>query len=419
MRPRRMLPKRPPVTFMIGLAVIALTAAACSSSSGGSGKSSAGTIDIGILAPETSANAELGSVVLAGARTAVNEINKTGGIKALGGAKLQLIEEDAGGTTSQAISAAQEVLSHKVVGVIGSNVSTLDLAVQQLFEQDHVPMLDTAYADELSSRGFKYTFIMTPPQASFDKVQYPAIEQIAKAAGVNLTRVGIIDSPNAAGEESADAITNTYAPELGWKVVLNKTVQIGSMTGSALTAMVAEIQATKPQLLFVGVGIPDVENIQRGELTEGLKPIPWLLDGNAYMTDPFFDDLGVAGTNGILAVDPVAATRANAGIIAQLKASGQQFANQINLGAYSEIYILATAMNMTKSTNPVEIRNAIAKMDLKSGPAAAAWPCDCVKFGSNGRQAGAVVVIRQWQNGKVVDVYPPKYADGKAVWPTN
>jgi branched-chain amino acid transport system substrate-binding protein len=404
---------------MAAFAVIALTATACGSSSGSGNSSSGGTIDIGILAPETGPNAALGSVTLAGAQLAVKDINKSGGIKALGGAKLQLIEEDGGTTTSNAISAAQEVLNHKVAGVIGTGVSTLDLAIQQLFEQNQVPMLDTAYADDLSSRGFKYTFIMTPPQSSFDDVQYPAIAQIAKKAGVNLTRVGIITGPNAAGEQSADAIIHTYAPQLGWQVVLNKTVQIGSMTGSALTAMVAQIQATKPQILFVGVGIPDVENIQRGELTQGLKPVPWLLDGNAYMTDPFFDDLGVAGTNGIIAVDPVAATSANAGIIGELQASGQKFANQLNLGAYSEVQILAAAMESTKSTNPVKIRDAIASMHLTSGPAAAAWPCGCVKFGPNGRQAGAVVVLRQWQNGKVVDVYPPKYADGKALWPSN
>lgn len=401
------------------LGVIVLASAACSAGgvSGAGGSSDSSTINIGILAPQTGPNAALGSVTLAGARLAVSDINKSGGIKALGGAKLQLVEEDGGTATSDAISATQRVLEHKVVGVIGTGVSTLDLAIQQLFDQNQVPMLDTAYADGLSTRGFKYTFIMTPPQASFDNVQYPAIAQIAKAAGVNLTRVGIITGPNAAGEQSANAIVHTYAPRLGWKVVLNKTVQIGSMTGSALTAMVAQIQATKPQILFVGVGIPDVENIQRGELTQGLKPVPWLLDGNAYMTDPFFQDLGAAGANGIIAVDPVAATKANARIISELKASGQQFANQLNLGAYSEVQILAAAMQKTKSTDPVKIRNAIASMHLTSGLAAAPWPCDCVKFGSNGRQVGAVVVLRQWQNGKVVDVYPAKYADGKAYWP--
>ena len=62
-----------------------------------------------------------------------------------------------------------------------------------------------------------------------------------------------------------------------------------------------------------------------------------------------------------------------------------------------------------------KVAEEIHKMDLKSGPAADAFP-GAVKFDENGRRVGAPLVIVQWQNGVPVSIYPTDRALAKAKW---
>jgi branched-chain amino acid transport system substrate-binding protein len=92
--------------------------------------------------------------------------------------------------------------------------------------------------------------------------------------------------------------------------------------------------------------------------------------------------------------------------------------NEYNLVPYSEVYMIADALNASKSTNSLQVRNALSALNVKGGPAGSVWPCDCVKFDSTGRTAtGNQGVIVQWQNGKPVTVFPQSVAQAKLFFP--
>lgn len=410
------------VRIVAPIAAAALALAGCSSSGGGSGGSGGDpkVIKIGILTPSTGANALQGGIQLAGAQIAVDDINAAGGIKALGGAKLELVHQDGGTTAADSTTAVQALLNgNNLVAMIGTGTSTNDLAIQPIMEQHKVPMLDTVFADKLTDGTFKYTFVMPPAQSTLDSIQYPAIEAAAKSAGINLSRVAIISGTNPTNVASAKDVRNIYAKKYGWNIVIDQTIQIGTMTGAPLSNLVAQIKTQKPQVLFIGLTLDDVVAIQRQELAEGMTPVPWLLDGAPFLSQPFYNALGTQGTNGVFAIDSVSVNPKSEAIVKEMQAKGQKYVNQFNLGSYSEIYIIAQALEDAKSTNSTQVRNAIAALNLTSGNAAAVWPCDCVKFSSDGRAAEATGVLRQWQNGAIVDVYPTNLANGKAVWPAN
>src|SRR6202047_5485616 len=68
-------------------------------------------VKIAMIAPLSGPWARQGQLLRMGSDMAVDDINAQGGIKALGGAKLEIIYADAGDSTEKAKNAAQRLLS--------------------------------------------------------------------------------------------------------------------------------------------------------------------------------------------------------------------------------------------------------------------------------------------------------------------
>src|SRR6476661_6193657 len=69
------------------------------------------TINIGVIQPLSGANAQFGVNCRDGIELVADEINAAGGIKALGGAKINLIVNDATSNPATAASAAQRLIA--------------------------------------------------------------------------------------------------------------------------------------------------------------------------------------------------------------------------------------------------------------------------------------------------------------------
>src|SRR3569833_1167290 len=94
-------------------------------------------VEVGLLVPLSGLYARFGASCRQGAEMAVERINKEGGIKSLGGAKMKLAVVDAGDTAEKAKSAAQRMVADypNMVGVSGAYLSTLPLAVSEVTER--------------------------------------------------------------------------------------------------------------------------------------------------------------------------------------------------------------------------------------------------------------------------------------------
>jgi branched-chain amino acid transport system substrate-binding protein len=93
-----------------------------------------------------------------GARLAVEDVNAAGGIKSMGGAKLKLVEYDAGDSSEKAKDAAQRMIAQEpdLVGGFGCWLSSFTLAATEVTERAQLPWLTLSYSDLITSRGFKH-----------------------------------------------------------------------------------------------------------------------------------------------------------------------------------------------------------------------------------------------------------------------
>src|SRR4051812_27972348 len=109
---------------------VSLSAAACGGSAPGGGTGTGGgggggTIKIGTLHPLSGASAADGQQLENGAKLAVEAVNAAGGIKSLGGAKLELSGGNTQGKPDIGQSEAQRLIQGGAVALVGTYMSAV------------------------------------------------------------------------------------------------------------------------------------------------------------------------------------------------------------------------------------------------------------------------------------------------------
>src|SRR5258706_14653523 len=98
-------------------------------------------VKIALVVPLSGAWARQGILEQMGAEMAIEDVNKAGGIKALGGAKMKLVLYDTGDTAEKAKNPAQLLVAQgpDVVGGTGSWLPHFTLPVTQVTERADLP----------------------------------------------------------------------------------------------------------------------------------------------------------------------------------------------------------------------------------------------------------------------------------------
>jgi len=202
-------------------AVAMLTAVLSGSSAygGSSGPAQGSPIKIGVLTPLTGPFAPWGLQVRAGAALAVNEINRSGGVKGRGqGRKLNLaVADDQSTNTTAAIDGFRRLTQQeRVVGVGGIIGSPIALATTRLAEEARVPLfLTKAGNNEILTTSSRYTFRTCLPAAGMVAV---SVVQLAQRR--ELRNVGVIIADYAWGQSFKSSLEETArsAPNINFNV---------------------------------------------------------------------------------------------------------------------------------------------------------------------------------------------------------
>jgi branched-chain amino acid transport system substrate-binding protein len=96
--------------------------------------------------------------------------------------------------------------------------------------------------------------------------------------------------------------------------------------------------------------------------------------------------------------------------------TGEPFMTQDPLCTYAHVWLIKEAIEQAKSADPKAIRDALAKIDISSGPAVSAFYPARVRFDERGRRVGATPLIVQWQDGEPFTVVPTAVATRPIAW---
>ena len=137
------------------------------------------TIKIGSVQPATGPLAVIGQGQRRGNQLAVDYINSMGGIKSMGGAKLELLLGDSETKAEVGRSEADRLIKDGAVVLIGAFQSGTGMAIATLAEQRQIPfVMDVAALDAITQKGYKYSFRIFPTVTTFGKTACQYIQQM-------------------------------------------------------------------------------------------------------------------------------------------------------------------------------------------------------------------------------------------------
>ena len=376
-------------------------------------------VEMALIAPLSGPWARQGFLERAGAEMAVADVNKAGGIKALGGATIKLVVADAGDTPEKAKDAAQRLVSQypDLVAGEGAWLSSFTLAVTEVTERAHLPWLTLSYSDQITSRGFHYVFQSSLPGNEQAEQALPSVVALAaKATGAKPKTVAIIQDNTAAPMSFVKPMLAGGLAKEGIKLVAHETF---TPPLSDATPVVQSVRTAHPDfLLEIVSSVPDNALILEKLAEMGLSHarLPVVGNGTPLVTPELLKVTGPEIVDGVVTTVANWPVKDDDNLVAEFKKrSGEPWMTQDSLSAYGHVMIVAAALEKVGAADREKVNAAIHAMDTATGPARF-FPGAKLQFDAAGRRIGAPLVMVQWQKGVPVLVAPAEFASAKPIW---
>jgi branched-chain amino acid transport system substrate-binding protein len=387
----------------------------------GKASAQAKTVKIALIAPLSGPWARQGQLMRMGAEMALDDINGQGGVKALGGAKLELAVADAGDSTEKAKNAAQRLLAQEpdLVGGTGAWLSSFTLSVTEVTERAQLPWLTLSYSDAITNRGFKFIFQTSPTAANQAAETLPtALKLAAGTTGKGPKTIGIIQDNTASPVSFAKPLRDGGLDKLGLKLVVD---QVFTPPLSDATPLIEKVRSAKPDfLLLLTSAMPDCKQVleKLDEFNLGKGKLPLVGNGAPFGSPELLKTIGPELLEGLLFSVANWPTKGQEAFIERFKQkTGEPFLTQDALCGYGEPAILVQAIETAGTADKLKVADAIRAMNLTTGPAAQCFPGP-IKFDEKGRRVDVPMIFAQWQKGVPVTVFPTDLALAKPFWPS-
>jgi branched-chain amino acid transport system substrate-binding protein len=373
-------------------------------------RAQAPVVKLGILQPVTGALAQDGEYGRLGAQLAIDEINKAGGIKSLGGAMIEMVFGDARSNPEAGTQEVEKMHAEGVSAIVGGFASPICLAASQAASRyDIAYAVDVGVSDQIVSRGLKNTFRFGP---GFGAVTRAAIENLVKlndAAGKPAKTVVLVHEDGLFGTGLAK-LMNDRLSALGFQILetIPHPTPARDMSNVAL-----RIRALNPDLVIPSSYYGEFVLLARTMQQQRIRPkgIYAVLNGAA-SNFRFVKEFPDAANN-VMDCNHWADPRKprTAELRKQVEAMGRFWLYNVPLN-YSSVRLVADAVERAGSRDRIKIIEAMAASTFADH----IMPYGPTKF-ENGQNTAAAPVNTQVQNGDIKVIFPDTFADARPVFP--
>ena len=366
-------------------------------------------VNVAALFPLSGDLARPGETCLNAAKLGADDINEAGGIKALGGAKINLVSSDLRSDDKVTRTETERVLTgQKITAVNGCYASALSLVASEVTEREKVPIVTGSITNPLIERGFKYIFQVAPRASQFGEAQVKLAQEVAG----DQRRVAVVYENTAYGSTTSKGVQDE-AQKQGLEVTLFEAYE-KSFTDAG--PLVNKIKAGNPGVLFPISYPNDFALIVRSLKQQNVK-LPIIAGGAGPLFPEFGKNFG-EDANGILSIGSWSKDLNDdtLEIDKRYRARHNEFIQEHAGEIYVFMWLIADAIERAGSADPSAVRDALAQTNLSKG-FAAAMPNGKIQFDERGWNSGAFPVGVQWQEGDLVTVYPKEVAKKPIVKP--
>lgn len=372
-------------------------------------------VKIGVLSPLSGPLASMGKYELMGYELAVEDVNSSGGIRSMGGAKLRLVVADTESKVEVGMAQVERLAGSDVAVIMGAFQSGVTIATTQVAEMKRVPyVVPLSVADEITERGFKYTFracssskMAVTRQAEF---VYDYLSEFRP--DVPIKTVALLYENSAFGEAIA-----RHQKEMVRRHGKELVADMGySAKTSDVSVEVARLKALAPDVLLRTGYAPDDLLVTRTMITMRFSPTFWL--GFSGVADLSY----VQGLEGkyveyTVFMDPFSPKVPGAvDVMGRFRRRNGVDMTAMPRSVYPVVWVVKDALERAGSAEREKVRDALAKTKIMPGEKGNIMPYPMM-FDEKGQNSEARYNALQYQGGSYKVVWPKEWAEAQLIWP--
>ncbi len=369
-------------------------------------------VKFGCVFPLTGPVAAYGEFYQQAVNTGVDYVNETGGIKALGGAKMEVVYGDNQMKPAVAASETERLIEQgKVIAVFGVPPSATTLSASAVADRLKTPFLDpTSFADQLCRRGFKYFFELQPTAYHIIETQVNFLNYFDKAYGMNIKRVGIIHEDTDYGKSLSHA-QRELLPKAGYEVVAD--VEYNAKAPD-LSSPVLKLKSADPQIVIQSSYFPDSLQISKIANRIGLR-VPFLdAEGKAVPQYPKAAGPLCEGDFVLVQWNRDLPQPLSREIAKRFEEKYKERALHAVGSSVQLVLILKKAIEAAGSVDREAVNAALHKIEILPGPDLI-LPVEKIKFDETGMNTFGRPMVTQFQDGNFITIWPERFASKKAL----
>jgi len=385
------------------------------------------TVKIGAVFPLSGNAASAGVHAKAAIEVAMDIINnahpefgnfplaKNAGLAGLGGAKVEVVFADNQGSPATGQNQTLRLITEeKVIALTGAYQSGITLTASAIAEKYGIPFVNgESVAANLTERGFKWFFRVTPVAADFAKIYFEFLNDM-KAAGAKTDNVALVHDNTEYGASVSSVITSVFK-EKGQNIALDIAYAVNA---TDVQGQVLQLKEKKPDVVIMIAYTSDAILYAKTMQALDYKPPMIIADDSGYSDPSFIKSAGKisqgAFNRSSWSVGPPGSPTA---LIAEMykKKSGDDM-DDTAARQMQAFFVLCDAIDRAASTDPAKIQAALKATDLK--PDQLMMGYKGIKFDDKGQNTLASGLLIQLQDGEnYVAVWPKASAVKSPVIP--
>lgn len=381
-------------------------------------------VKVGYLIPLSgSAAASIGQDMSRATHLAVKHINESGGIKSMGGAKIQLLEADTRGDAKVAITEVERLVTREDVPVLlGAFQSAVTAPATAAAEKYRTPwVVDLAAKSDITERGFKYVFRPTQVPASANaESMADFVTYAGKATGKPAKTVAMVYENTDWGQDMANTLRAKFKAA-GIEVVLDEGYPPNSPD---LRPLVLKIKGKKPDVVTVTSYAADAIQLHKLLVQMRVNAMAYIGSAAGQIDSKFIPSVGkeathqVFTTNGWAGYESAITTPFAKRFWDEFKAAHRVEPNELSVSAYGAMWVVKDALERAGKADREAIRDALAKTRIEGTDINKLLGYDIV-IDEKGQNTKKRFVMQQISNGEYRTVWPEHVASKsyKMAWP--
>jgi len=324
---------------------------AVESQAGNSTYNNDGTIKIGGAYQLSGTNVFQGDIVKEGAMLAMKEINEKGGVL---GRQLELVEEDAGETTQDTVTATTKLLERgDITAILGCLSSSYNIAVSEVIKEYQVPLFAMGSSANVWKENNDFMWQIRVTDNYSAKV-------MTKAAVENLgmKKPGLFYCTNSFGQGIADGVKTSLKEDYNIDPAGEVTFAVGETNYSALLTQLLASGCDG----IIAVSDGDESSLIMKQVYSMRVDLP-CIGSAAYGTIMNMENAGLDAAAGWYTVSDWSAELEMARSQAFIESWNMEYPDkpplQQNLYSYDAVYLLAEAIEQAGSADPAAVKEAL------------------------------------------------------------